>query len=80
MQYVRFHFAQEEEYMQRINYPGLIEHKKIHAKFHVQILDYYNQAQEGKMVLYTEIIKTLRNWLEDHIMNEDNKYGDFATH
>ncbi len=78
-EYVRYHFDHEEEYMQRINYPDLAEHRKIHAVFYVRIIDYYNQVQEGKLVLNTQIMKTLRNWLEHHIMNEDKKYGDFAA-
>ena len=77
--YTRTHFPYEEEYMQNIGYPDLPSHKEIHSKFYVRIMNYYNDLQEGKMVLNTEIMSTLMLWLQDHILTEDNKYANFSA-
>jgi len=73
-EYVKYHFEYEEEYMRKINYPGMTEHIKIHARFYVLISQYYNDLQSGKMVLNSEIMSILMNWLKDHILNTDKKY------
>lgn len=31
----------------------------------------------GKIVLQTEIMSILKNWLTDHIMNQDKEYAIF---
>ena len=77
--YTRNLFPYEEEYMQKISYPDLQAHKKIHNKFYVKILNYYNEFQEGRMVINTEIMSTLMLWLQDHILHEDKKYGEYAA-
>ena len=74
-EYVKYHFDSEEEYMLKINYPGLAEHQAIHAKFYVRINEYYNDIHSGKLVLNGEIMNILVNWLKDHILNVDKKYS-----
>ena len=77
--YTRIHFPFEEEYMRKIGYPELQAHKQIHDKFYVKIMNYYNDIQEGKTVVNTEIMSTLMFWLQDHILTEDKKYAAFAA-
>jgi hemerythrin len=75
--YTRYHFSTEEKFMQKIDYPGLPAHKKIHDDFYVRVKQLYNDIAEGKTVLDTEIMKTLSNWLRDHILNEDKKFVEY---
>lgn len=77
LDYARYHFSFEEEYMRKINYPNLIEHHRIHKDFDNLIYTYYRDKQEGKVVLGTEIIRILKNWLLGHITKEDKKYALF---
>ena len=79
-EYVRYHFSAEEKYMQKIGYPGLSSHKKIHEQFYLRIVTLHGDIQAGKLVLNTEIMKTLTAWLQEHILNEDMKYSQFAAH
>ncbi len=72
--YSRYHFNFEEEYMRTINYPDLYIHKRMHKDFDNQIYTYGRDMQEGKIVLDTEIIKLIKDWLLYHILNEDKKY------
>lgn len=77
--YVKIHFSSEEEIMRKIKYPGLPEHKVIHEKFMARIVRYRKDFESGNMVLNSDIMKILTNWLQDHILNEDKKIGLFAA-
>ncbi len=79
MNYVRYHFSTEEDFLTAINYPELAAHKKIHDKFYVQIKELRNDVHAGVKVLNSEIMKTLTNWLQAHILQEDMKYSQFAA-
>ena len=76
--YTRYHFDFEEEYMRKISYPALMEHIKLHKNFDNQIYEYHREISEGRMVLSSEIIKIIKSWLLDHILNEDKKYSLFS--
>ncbi|WP_234445795.1 bacteriohemerythrin [Carboxylicivirga marina] len=38
--YTKTHFANEEEYMARMNYPNLSEHKELHQSFVAKVSSY----------------------------------------
>ena len=73
LEYTRYHFSFEEAYMEKIGYPGLEAHRKIHQTFCIKLEQSLNQMDNGVYILSTEIIKTTENWLVDHILNEDRK-------
>ena len=73
--YAYEHFRFEEEYMQKIHYPNFVKHRRIHKDFDDLIYAYSRDLLEGKIVLNSEIIKIIRNWLVDHILNEDKKFA-----
>jgi hemerythrin len=75
--YTRMHFKFEEEYMQKIDFPELIEHRRIHRDFDNRIYQFYRDMMNGDMVLNSAIMKTIKNWLVDHIMKEDKKIRHF---
>ncbi|OGR06178.1 MAG: hypothetical protein A2511_14270 [Deltaproteobacteria bacterium RIFOXYD12_FULL_50_9] len=75
--YARYHFSFEEEFMQKIKYPDLVNHRRIHKDFDTEIYNYYRAMLDGQLVLNTKIIKLIRNWLIDHILQEDKKYRLF---
>ena len=75
--YASTHFATEEGYMQKYNYPEFNEHKAIHDKLTADLtnlIEKYNQ--EGKKVL-PEIFDYLENWLVQHLDIYDHKYAEY---
>jgi len=76
--YAVLHFSYEEEYMERINYPGLAKHRDIHAGFLKMIREQYTDLKSGKKILSTELMLMLNNWLKNHILVEDKKYSLYA--
>ncbi len=72
--YTHFHFAFEEEYLQKINYADLKKHRYQHEFFKKNLLGKLQEERAGKLVLNTEVMKMLVHWLQDHILQEDMKY------
>ena len=77
--YTRYHFMAEEAFMQAADYPDFPAHKQIHDKFYIQIKDMCTDIEEGKLVLTTDIMKTLKKWLQNHILTEDRKFREFRV-
>ena len=75
--YVKSHFQFEEEWMEKNNYPGLIEHKEKHHK----IISEINSVLTGSVTM-TELRDSfgtlLDGWVRSHILVEDKKYSDWA--
>ena len=77
--YCRFHFSFEEEYMRKIGYPHSADHKNMHNAFMQNLMNKLQQERGGGLVLNTEIMKVLTGWLQSHIQEEDKKYCEFAA-
>ncbi len=78
-EYAQKHFKFEEEYMRKINYPELYTHKRQHEDFDNQIYVYSRAMREGRLVLNSEIMQMIRNWLLEHIGIEDKQYALFSA-
>ena len=75
LSYAEYHFANEEQAMKEVNYPNLEEHIAEHTRLKdeagkFQAIINYNFT-EGS----TEFYHFLRNWLVEHILGCDMKYG-----
>lgn len=75
--YTAIHFAEEEMFMQSINYAQYSSHKRIHEKLLEQVGAY------GKLILNDQLddkklVSFLRNWLMSHIMGVDMQYANFS--
>ena len=77
LDYARFHFSFEEGYMTTIGYPDLIAHRRAHKDFDSQLFSFYQRAEKGDLVLNSEIISILKEWLLGHIAKEDQDYARF---
>ncbi len=71
------HFQHEEKLMQDYQYPGLVEHQKIHQELIEEIQAFKQKATSGTEVLARELLKFLRVWLMEHILKADKEYGPF---
>lgn len=74
--YMRVHFAHEEEYMKSIGYPELPTHKEIHKEFTrnvatlVKTSHSINDLKESLLII-------ARDWLIGHIMQEDKRIEEW---
>lgn len=79
IKYVGTHFATEEKYFKQYAYPDSAKHKAEHDDLTKKALDLQKQFQDGKPVLTVELLNFLKNWLTNHIMGTDKKYGPYLN-
>jgi len=71
--YAEYHFSSEENFMESIGFDQLESHKRLHNVFRNRIEKIILDIHKGNHVLNSEIIKTVENWLVNHILTEDQK-------
>ncbi len=80
--YSRTHFADEERAMKESSYSGLAEHQKQHAAYLANLAEIQQEAAAPRVrgVSYDLSVTTNQivvDWIVDHIMKVDRKFGDF---
>lgn len=79
-EYVIIHFNAEEAYQIQINYPGYLEHKRIHEQFKAEVVQYAERfAKQGyEEELVQEFAGKLLAWLINHVAATDQQIGEYA--
>jgi len=77
--YARYHFEFEEALMRKIGYPDLVRHMRMHKDFDALIYRYNRDLNDGEIILGTELIKIIKDWLLEHIRVEDKKYAPYIA-
>lgn len=75
--YTRKHFASEEALMLKHAYPQYAEHKASHDRLTQQVIEFKNQYHAGKIGLSVQMMNFLKEWLVNHILDEDKAYSTF---
>ncbi len=73
--YTIYHFAAEEKYMRNIGYKGTDKHIAEHKIFKDRISHLEQKKDIDDIVVTKELIVYLGNWLLNHVIVEDKKYG-----
>jgi hemerythrin len=77
--YTKTHFTYEENLLVRISYPGSNAHKSLHTELVARVLGYKQRIDKGELGISIDVMKFLKDWLNDHILVEDKKYGRFYS-
>ncbi len=80
--YARVHFAEEEKYMRETNYAGLTEQREHHKRYLAALAELKEQASQPRFQGSTYDLSATTNqvvvdWIVDHIMKLDMKFGEF---
>lgn len=78
--YARIHFSEEEKHMRDSNYAGLEEQREDHKKYLAMLAELKEQLtrmQGGSYYLSATTNQVVVDWIVDHIMKLDMKYGEF---
>lgn len=76
--YTLLHFATEEDYLRRIEFPEYDEHCQEHSFFSQKILNINKDIQSNKIILTTSLIRILRDWITEHLITKDQEFAQFA--
>ena len=77
--YTIVHFTHEQKEMVKCGYPNYAQHKKLHDDFVSHAKELLNNARADKSVASIETMRTMRNWLVDHILKQDKLYSPFMV-
>lgn len=79
-EYTKFHFQDEEIYMESIHYEGLEAQKRAHEAFvsRLQEMD-LDQIDENQQETLEDMMEFLTEWLVNHILHSDMKIGKGAV-
>jgi hemerythrin len=79
VKYTQSHFAAEEALLQKYKYPGLVNHKRQHADLITQVSELQKQFLAGDFSASMKTRDFLKQWLTEHIQENDQKYGVFLN-
>jgi hemerythrin-like metal-binding protein len=77
--YTQYHFANEEQAMAEIGYPGLAEHREEHDKLKEEAGSFKTRLKEDFDTGTKNFYHFLREWLTEHILECDMKYGKYLV-
>lgn len=77
--YTKTHFATEEEYMAKYNYPKAEFHKIEHNDLTRQAVELYEKFKSGQATISVPVLNFLRSWLNNHILSADKEFGEFLN-
>ncbi|MGL1894707.1 MAG: bacteriohemerythrin [Spirochaetaceae bacterium] len=75
--YANYHFEAEEAFMERISYPDLELHKRIHSELITKLKEVLVKLKSKQSYTPIEFYYFLMKWLTEHIEGEDDKIGKF---
>ncbi len=80
--YARVHFSEEEKHMRETSYPGIKEQLESHKQYLAALAELKNQAalpriQGSSYDLSATTNQVVVDWIVDHIMRLDMKFGEF---
>ena len=77
LEYASHHFQTEESHMEKYAYPGYEEHKQAHRELADKVQTLRREYDQGKAIFSMDIVRFLKDWIENHILEVDKKLGDF---
>lgn len=78
--YTQKHFSDEEEYMQKVNYPEIRTHHALHLALFRELQKHIDEFRKGHHQIRRGFFDFLTAWLVAHINGVDKKYGPKPHH
>lgn len=75
--YTQYHFSTEEKYFDMYKYPDFKIHKEQHRDLTNKVMEFREKYSSGETILTIEVMNILRDWLHEHILGSDAKFGSF---
>ena len=73
------HFAHEEQLMDRLQYPGAMEHKAVHASMLGDVLSFKASYDASDKAEFITLLVVLDSWLKRDIETADKALVAFVT-
>jgi hemerythrin len=77
--YSQYHFAHEEQMFAETGYPDAAPHKEAHDSFATRVLAIQHSYNTESPALTLDVMVFLKDWLFEHILGSDKKYGPYLN-
>lgn len=77
MEFLKFHFKNEEAFLSKFKYPEIEEHVRDHRKFSKKIQTFRRWISDDPSNFTEDMILYLKGWIINHIHEHDVKYGPY---
>jgi hemerythrin len=77
--YINMHFSEEEEIMRKSGFPRYEHQKALHKGLIQKVMAVLLKLKKGESIHPQELIGFLTDWLVTHILDEDQKIGEFLA-
>jgi len=71
------HLRDEERFMEKIGYPELEDHKRLHRSLAGMVKEVRDDFERGDPRAFAQSLSLIMSWLLTHIKKSDRKYGEF---
>jgi len=75
--FLKVHFQEEEDLLEKSDYPSMEEHKREHGLFIRKIEEFGLAFQADNPELLNSMLDFLKKWLVSHIMQTDFGYKEY---
>lgn len=79
IRYTRDHFSQEEKLMEDYDFPEYEVHIKHHLRLIQEVQELKDKYAAGEIRMDMSIVNFLKDWIINHILTEDRKYGPYLN-
>jgi hemerythrin len=73
--HTKYNFEREEQFFHATGYRDAAEHARQHSDFTRQVIEIRERYKGGSAGLTLEVMNFLKEWLSDHILGSDAKFG-----
>jgi hemerythrin len=73
------HFTSEENYMNKHDYPDLMDHKEEHDKFLIEFNKLRVKFSQNDHAYGMALTEFLKNWFKSHFMENDRKFAKYIN-
>jgi len=77
--YTVYHFGTEQRLFREYAYPDAEAHREEHDAFAKKVIDFQVAHKKGNHMLTVDVLDYLTDWLKQHILKSDKKFGVYFT-
>jgi hemerythrin len=79
IRYTEEHFTKEEKLMEDFDFPEYDVHAKHHERLIREVQELKAKYAGGAIRMDMSIVNFLKDWIINHILTEDRKYGPYLN-
>ena len=77
LEYTKYHFEEEEKFLEKNNYPRIAEHRRLHRELVDELTQISKDFNSDDIEKVDDVFNLLIHWVLNHILEKDMDYKNF---